>query len=128
MPYFSAYSASKAAVSRLTETLAGELDEHNIQVNAIAPGAVRTRMTEDVLEAGARAGGAQLNAAMRIQAEGPAPDKAVELAIFLASPASGRISGRLLSAHWDDWRSLPQRSEAVMSSDLYTLRRVTETP
>jgi 3-oxoacyl-[acyl-carrier protein] reductase len=126
LPYFSAYSASKAAVVRLTETLASEVAEYNIQVNAIAPGAVRTRMTDDVLQAGARAGSKQLQDALRIDAEGPTPEKAADLAVFLASEGSGMVSGRLLSAVWDDWRSLPQRCEQVMSSDLYTLRRVTE--
>jgi len=51
-PRFSAYAASKAAVVRLTENLAHELEGTRIFVNAIAPGAVNTRMLEEVLEAG----------------------------------------------------------------------------
>ena len=49
-PNFSAYAASKAAVVRFTETLAGELD--GIDVNAIAPGALPTRMLDEVLASG----------------------------------------------------------------------------
>ena len=52
-PFFSAYSASKAAVVRFSENLAGEVAEHGIDVNAIAPGAVNTRMLDQRLAAGA---------------------------------------------------------------------------
>ena len=55
-PYFTAYAASKAAVARLTETLAQEVSEFNIRVNTIAPGAVSTAMTEQVLVASGAAG------------------------------------------------------------------------
>jgi NAD(P)-dependent dehydrogenase (short-subunit alcohol dehydrogenase family) len=89
--------------------LAGELEEHNIRINAIAPGPVRTRMTDDVLRAGARAGSRQLQYTHKIVAEAPTADKAVELAVFLACDAAGDVSGRLISAVWDDWRSLSQR-------------------
>jgi 3-oxoacyl-[acyl-carrier protein] reductase len=43
LPRLSAYAASKAAVVRLTETLAEELREYRIDVNAVAPGALNTR-------------------------------------------------------------------------------------
>ena len=39
------YSVSKAAVLMLTEVLAAELAEDNIQVNAIAPGFVKTKFS-----------------------------------------------------------------------------------
>ena len=52
MPRISAYAASKAAVVRLTETLAEELREFSIDVNAVAPGALNTRLLDEILEAG----------------------------------------------------------------------------
>src|SRR5205807_6845166 len=52
LPRFSAYAASKAAVVRLTETLACELKDDHIDINAIAPGALNTRLLDDVLTAG----------------------------------------------------------------------------
>ena len=124
-PYFSAYAASKAAVVRLTETLAQELKEYNIQVNAIAPGRVNTRMTEQVLAAGPAARERELAAARRTKKEGTSPHSAAELAVFLASTESDGLTGRLISAVWDDWRSLPSRLEDVTASQLYTLRRIT---
>ena len=44
--------------------------------------------------------------------------------MFLASAASDGITGRLLSAVWDDWASLPERREQLAKSDIYTLRRI----
>lgn len=58
LPRFSAYAASKAAVVRLTETLAQELQDARIDVNAIAPGALNTRLLDEVLAAGPSKAGA----------------------------------------------------------------------
>src|SRR5208282_482806 len=52
MPNISAYAASKAAVVRLMETMAEELRPHRVDVNAIAPGALATRLVDEVLAAG----------------------------------------------------------------------------
>jgi len=127
LPNFSAYAASKAAIVRLTETLAEEVKGFSIQVNAIAPGAVNTRLMDEILAAGAAAGEEML-ARTRRQKEtgGVAPERAAALAVFLASEESNGLSGRLISAVWDDWQSMSSRIEQIMASDLYTLRRVTE--
>ncbi|VVB64529.1 L-rhamnose 1-dehydrogenase (NADP(+)) [uncultured archaeon] len=118
-PRFSAYAASKAAVVRLTETIAEEVKDYNIQVNAIAPGAVNTRMQEEVLASGDVV--AMQEARRILTTVGIPPEKAAELAVFLASDASNGLTGRLISAAWDDWKMMDIKK--VMSSDLYTLRR-----
>ncbi len=123
-PFFSAYGASKAAVVRLTETLAEELKPYRIQVNAVAPGAVLTQMTEEVLRAGEQAGPSALTEARQVQQKQVSADRAAGLAVFLASPASDGLTGRLISAIHDDWENLPGYLEEVMASDLFTLRRV----
>ena len=56
-PNFSAYATAKAGVVRFTETLAREVE--GIDVNAIAPGALNTRMRDDVLDAGPELAGAE---------------------------------------------------------------------
>ena len=126
LPRFSAYAASKAAVVRLTETLADELRDSRIDVNAVAPGALNTRLLDQVLSAGPALAGAQFHArALKQQQDGgTALDKGADLVVFLASAESDGITGRLLSAVWDDWRSLPQRREQLAASDVYTLRRI----
>jgi NAD(P)-dependent dehydrogenase (short-subunit alcohol dehydrogenase family) len=122
----SAYSASKAAVVRFAETLARETRDDGIDVNAIAPGALNTGMLDEVIEAGPEAVGADYYArALRQREEGGASiEGAARLAVFLASAASDRISGRLISAVWDPWESLAERKEALATSDIFTLRRV----
>jgi 3-oxoacyl-[acyl-carrier protein] reductase len=126
LPRFSAYAASKAAVVRFTETLAEEVRDDHIDVNAIAPGALNTRLLDQVLEAGAeRAGEAFHERALKQRENGGAPlDKGAALIAFLASESSDGITGRLLSAVWDDWAELPARQQQLAKSDIYTLRRI----
>lgn len=124
-PRLSAYSASKAAVVRLTETLAEEVKEYNIDINAIAPGAVNTRMLDQVLEAGEAAGKDFLAKSIKQKQEGGVPpEKVAELAIFLASSRSDGLTGRLISLLWDNWRQIPHHLHDIMSSDIYTMRRI----
>lgn len=126
LPYISAYAASKAAVVRLTETFADELRDAHIDVNAIAPGALNTRLLDQVLAAGPeKVGGDFYQRALAQRDQGGVPlNEGAALAQFLASPASDGITGRLLSAVWDDWANLPQRREELESSDVFTLRRI----
>jgi 3-oxoacyl-[acyl-carrier protein] reductase len=55
---------------------------------------------------------------------GASLDKAADLAVFLASAQSDGISGKLISAVWDPWKSLPDRLDDLRSTDIYTLRRI----
>ena len=124
-PRFSAYAASKAAVVGLTGTLAEEVKEYNIDINAIAPGAVNTRLLDQVLQAGEAAGKDFLAKSIKQKKEGGTlPEKVAELAVFLASSKSDGLTGRLISAVWDNWREFPQHLSEIMSSDIYTLRRI----
>lgn len=125
-PYFTAYAASKAAVVRLTETLAEEVNEYNIQVNAIAPGAVHTRMLNQVLAAGEAAGEKALAEARRqLKTGGPSVKKAAALAVFLASDESNGLTGKLIAAPYDGWESWDvDHITEVMSAPWFTLRRM----
>ncbi len=125
MPRLSAYAASKAAAVRFAETLAEELREHRVDVNAIAPGALNTRMLEEVLAAGPRRMGDDLHTrALEQRRSGGVPLwRGAELAVFLGSAASDGITGKLLSAVWDPWSELP-RHRVELDSDVYTLRRI----
>ncbi len=126
MPYLSAYAASKAAIVRFGETLAGELREYNIDVNTIAPGALNTRLLDEVLEAGPeKVGRAMYAAALEQQRTGGTPlEIGANLCTFLGSPASDGISGRLISALWDPWDRFPELAPQLEKSDIYTLRRI----
>jgi NAD(P)-dependent dehydrogenase (short-subunit alcohol dehydrogenase family) len=125
-PRFSAYAASKAAVVRLTENLAQELEGTGVFVNAIAPGAVNTRMLEEVLEAGPeKVGESAYRDALKQKTSGGTPaEKAAALCVMLLAGDSGGVTGRLISAVWDPWKSLHERKEELARTDIYTLRRI----
>jgi NAD(P)-dependent dehydrogenase (short-subunit alcohol dehydrogenase family) len=124
-PRFSAYSTAKAGVVRLTETLAGELKEYHIGIHAIAPGAVNTKMLEQVLAAGEAAGKEEMAKALKQKREGGVPPlKVAELAVFLASDRSDGLSGRLISLPWDNWPAIPQHLPDIMASDVFAMRRI----
>jgi 3-oxoacyl-[acyl-carrier protein] reductase len=124
-PNFSAYAASKAALVRLTETVSEEVRPFNVQVNAVAPGAVNTRMIEEIIAAG-EAAGAELDAAQRRLAEGGSSPYAVaKLIAWLLSAESGTLSGKLISALHDDWRGWTEAELARLSARPWlALRRI----
>jgi NAD(P)-dependent dehydrogenase (short-subunit alcohol dehydrogenase family) len=120
-PNFSAYAASKAALIRLVETVAEEVRDSNIQVNAMSPGGTYTHMTDEILRAGDRAGRRESEEAVQVRLTGGvSPEKQIELALFLASEDSNHVSGKMLHVN-DDWRRL---EHATVGREVYTLRRV----
>jgi len=126
LPNLSAYAASKAAVVRLTETLAEELRDQRIDVNALAPGALNTRLLDEVLaESPEKVGVDFYRKAQVQQREGGVPlELGADLCVYLASAQSDGITGRLISAKWDDWMTLHERREELNATDIYTLRRI----
>ena len=126
LPNISAYAASKAAVVRLTETLAEELRAFRVDVNAVAPGALNTRFLDEVLQAGPEKVGHTFYArALKQAKEGGVPlEMGADLCLYLASAESDGVTGKLLHAKWDPWASLHERRDELNSSDIYTLRRI----
>jgi NAD(P)-dependent dehydrogenase (short-subunit alcohol dehydrogenase family) len=126
LPRLSAYAASKAAVVRFAETLAWELRERGVDVNAMAPGALNTRLLEEVLAAGPERVGVDFYSRALAQRESGGVPLALgaELAVFLGSSASDGITGKLLSAQWDPWREPDYRTQLLEREDLATLRRI----
>jgi dolichol-phosphate mannosyltransferase len=131
-PNFSAYACSKAAIVRLTETLAIELAPRGITVNAIAPGIITTKVHEGTLEAGAeRAGLLQFRRTqdlMRDKASGSnqARMETVHKCVkALISNEYFGLTGKTISANFDPWASETFRHHLVdiTRSELYTMRR-----
>ena len=102
LPRYTAYALAKVAIVRLVENLA--LEEPGWKVNAVAPGFVATGIHEPTLAAGAEVAGPYHEETRRRLGEAVPPTAASALVAFLLSDESRGISGRLISAVWDDWR------------------------
>jgi len=125
-PNFTAYGVSKAAIVRLTETLADELRDHNIQVNAVSPGIIKTRMIEEILSAGKERAGTDYEQVRTKSNEGfDTPDLVAELVCYLASEESNWITGKVISAIWDPWKEWKEKeTQKQLDKDIYVLRRI----
>jgi 3-oxoacyl-[acyl-carrier protein] reductase len=123
-PNFSAYVTSKAAVAGFTEAIAKEVKDYNIQINAISPGAVNTRLLDEVLAAGGKAGKDFFEKSKKQKTDGGTPpEKVTKLAVFLAGSESDFITGKVLSAVWDDYKSFHKTKDRV-EGPLFNLRRI----
>lgn len=128
-PHFSSYAASKSAVVRVAETLAEELKEHNITVNSIAPGAICTKMTDDVFKLGPQRVGKEFPKVLeQIKTGGGDVKKAAALIGYLMSDEAAPVTGRLIAAQWDNWSNLHKNESFLKNVDTYTLRRAMPTP
>jgi len=126
---FSAYASAKSGVVRLVESLSHEWRDGAVDINAVAPGAIPTQMTEAVIDAGpGLAGDEEYESALAQQGDREdALGKVGELVQYLLSSASDRISGKLISALWDPWDDFDQHKDRLADSDIYTLRRIVPT-
>jgi NAD(P)-dependent dehydrogenase (short-subunit alcohol dehydrogenase family) len=116
--YFSAYAVAKTAVVRLVETIS--LEEANIDINAVAPGAIKTNIINGPISAGPEVIGEQeYKKAVQQSMGGDDPEPALSLIEWLVSSESDGISGKFISAKWDDWKNFKN-----LSPEIYTLRRM----
>ena len=125
-PNLSAYACSKTALVRFTETVAAELKDSNINMNAIAPGPMPTAMMRELIEVSENIIGKEekLLAKKTLDSDFDVRDIG-DLCLFLSQPSSRKISGKLISVKWDNWRNWENHIEELEKSDLYTLRRIT---
>ena len=124
----SSYGASKAALVRFGETLALELKDKGITVNAIAPGLVNTALTQTIVTAGReRAGKVLYDKTINQLQDQHGPEKALALCSYLLGEETSALSGKLISAVWDDWHTLHKDIHKILDPHLYTLRRNTGT-
>lgn len=122
MPFISAYAASKTALVRLSESIAEEVKDYNIDVNCVSPGLLDTNMYQQVLDAGPEKVGKEFYEKITKKEKTPLSSGA-ELCYWLASKASDGVTGRLISAAWDDYMNPVFKTILKQDKDLYTLRR-----
>ncbi len=102
-----AYSASKAAVHRFSETLANQLAPHGIPVFSISPGLVRTDL---------------IGSHFGDDAPWTPPELAPRLVRALASGKLDALSGRYLHAEHDDIDDVASRADQIVADDLNAIR------
>lgn len=125
-PNYSAYAVSKAAVVRYTENLAIEMKEYDFDINCIAPGFVATRLHDQTLSEGELVVGKEYyeRTINQLKEGAVPPEKAAELTSFLLSDKSDGITGKLISAVWDDWKNEEFQELLKVDKDFATLRRI----
>ncbi|GAA0365295.1 SDR family oxidoreductase [Streptomyces blastmyceticus] len=107
------YAAAKAGIVALTLVAAAELARYGVQANAVAP-AARTRMTEGVF--------AESMAAPPTGFDAMAPANVSPLVVWLASPASAGVTGRVFEAEggritvMEGWRVGPTADKGALWS------------
>ena len=125
-PLMSAYAASKAALVKLTETLAEETRPHGVSVFSVDPGLLPIGLTEVALRSGAgqRTPEGRVYGWIRDQfaaGRGADPEEAARLVLALASGHADRLSGCHLSVT-ENLGALLARIDQIERDDLYTLR------
>jgi NAD(P)-dependent dehydrogenase (short-subunit alcohol dehydrogenase family) len=123
-PGASAYSCAKAALYRLVEIIHEEAHGDGIDINCVAPGAVKTSFTEQARHAGKDVLGPLFDEAVKVDAGGgEAPELAAATVAKLVSPLCDGLSGRLISAKWDN-HFLDKPQTVRDNADLLRLRRI----
>lgn len=125
MKYLPAYSASKAGVVRLIETIAEELKESFININCLGPGPLESKMTNSLLSIS----DPEIQESIRSLIPGKFgyidPEHTAKCVSAMLSESFVKTSGKFFSAQWDDWSNIDSLILAAnCSSSSYALRRV----
>jgi NAD(P)-dependent dehydrogenase (short-subunit alcohol dehydrogenase family) len=125
-PNFTSYATAKCGLVRFSETLALEVRPHGITVNCVAPGAMNSALTQNIIQAGMQyAGDTEFDSAVNLTRNNPhAEERAADLIYFLTTDTCASITGKLISAVWDPWEKISNATPELMDSDVYTLRRI----
>ena len=126
-PALACYAAGKAGLVRFSEELAEDLKEYNIDVNVVAPGPLNTRFVDLALEAGVEKLGKSLyETILNIKKTGGSLELVAELCAYLSTNLTDGLTGKFISARYDDWKKFHEIKEYIMTNEYYTMRRIDE--
>jgi short-subunit dehydrogenase len=121
-PNYSGYACSKIALVKLTENIS--IEYPYLDINIVAPGFIKTRLSSQTLEAGKKAGSFYEKTKEMIKEGGVDVVYAIDLVSFLLSSDSDGISGKIISAPWDNWKSKLFQNKLRTDNDFCSLRRI----
>ena len=117
-PYDSAYACSKAAVIRLTDSLADEVRDHGVYVFALSPGSVDTELRAGAVDSPA---GRHWLTKVNPNPQWVPAERPAEMVLRLVSGEADGLTGRLISVEWD-LAELAGRAQEIADGDLLQLR------
>ncbi len=123
---FCAYSISKIALVKLVEIVSKEIGNKLIQINAISPGIIKSKMIDITLQNKKLV---SKNEILKIKKQVSKSNKTLNNLFnfinFLQSKKGRKISGKLISSKWDNIENWNRKKiERLCKSDLYSIRRV----
>jgi short-subunit dehydrogenase len=125
-PFFMSYSLSKTSLLRFVENFAAENSNQNIKINAIAPGVMPSKMQSEVIGNHELLNTKDYAVSLKsLSNDYYDPKKVLSLCDFLLTDMSEGITGKTISAEWDNWAEWPKHLDELKNSDLFTLRRIT---
>ncbi len=123
---FMPYSLSKTALIRFVENFDLENENSKVTINIVSPGILPSHMQHEILNSELSSDDQEIVSARKIlDAEINEKPKVLDLIEFLLSEKSDGISGKSISANWDNWEEWPLHLRELQQYDLYTLRRIT---
>lgn len=121
------YATSKSAITRLVENVSEELKllRTNVQINSVSPGIMNTKMFRKIIRSSKKILGNKINKELRAKNKKKTDyNKIIELIFFLSSKYSNKITGKNISANWDNWKNWIKDLQKIRNTDLYTVRRI----
>ena len=123
---FGSYSISKIALVKLVEILSNEINKKFIQINAISPGIIKSKMIDITLKNKELVTKEELK---KIKRQSSSSDKTLiklyDVINFLISKKGKMISGKLISSKWDNIENWDKKKiEKLSTSELFSMRRV----
>lgn len=125
---FSSYSISKISLVKLVEIIANEINNKNIRINAISPGIIKSQMTYEIIKNKHLVDNQELKKIKKeINNSKKSLEKIYDLISFLISKNGRRISGKMISSRWDNFKNWNFVDiKKIQTNEFFTLRRKTK--